>query len=252
MTTRPVLLVTGGSRGIGAATVRLAAQRGWAVAINYARDANAAQSLVREIAEQGGDARAFQADVADDAQVVALFAAVDAHFGAGRLRGLVNNAGIVDVAKRVDELSPARLRRMFDVNVFSAFACSREAVRRMSTRFGGAGGTIVNLSSAAARIGAPGQYVDYAASKAAVETLTIGLAKEVAAEGMRVNTVCPGIIDTEIHAAGGQPDRAAQAAPGLPMQRAGTADEVAAAIVWLLSDEASYITGTTLDVTGGR
>jgi len=252
VTTRPVLLVTGGGRGIGAATVRLAAQRGWAVAINYARDAGAAESLVREIAQAGGEARAFQADVADDAQVVALFAAVDGHFGAGRLRGLVNNAGIVDVAVRVDELSTARLRRMFEVNVFSAFACSREAVRRMSTRLGGAGGVIVNLSSAAARIGAPGQYVDYAASKAAVETLTIGLAKEVAAEGMRVNTVCPGIIDTEIHAAGGQPDRAAQAAPSLPMQRAGTAEEVAAAIVWLLSDEASYITGTTLDVTGGR
>ncbi|MGA0611398.1 SDR family oxidoreductase [Caldimonas sp. KR1-144] len=249
---RPVLLVTGASRGIGAATARLAAQRGWTVAINYARDATAAESLVREIAESGGEVRAFQADVADDAQVVALFAAVDAHFGAHRLRGLVNNAGIVDRAQRVDEFSIARVRRMFEVNVFSAFACAREAVRRMSTRHGGAGGVIVNLSSAAARIGAPGQYVDYAASKAAIETLTIGLAKETAAEGLRVNTVCPGIIDTEIHAAGGQPDRAAQAAPTLPMQRAGRADEVAAAIVWLLSDEASYVTGATLDVTGGR
>lgn len=250
--TRPLLLVTGGSRGIGAATVRLAAARGWDVAINYARDASAAQALVREVARHGGEARAFQADVADDAQVVALFQAIDAHFGAHRLRGLVNNAGIVDRAQRVDEYSPERVRRLFEVNVFSAFACSREAVRRMSTRYGGAGGAIVNLSSAAARIGAPGQYVDYAATKAAVETLSLGLAKEVAAEGLRVNTVCPGIIDTEIHAAGGQPDRAAQAAPSLPMQRAGTADEVAAAIVWLLSDDASYVTGSTLDVTGGR
>lgn len=252
MTARPVLLVTGASRGIGAATARLAAQRGWAIAVNYARDVDSADALVREILAAGGAAQAFQADVAHDAQVTALFAAVDAHFGAGRLRGLVNNAGIVDRAQRVDEFSPERVRRMFEVNVFSAFASAREAVRRMSTRHGGAGGAIVNLSSAAARIGAPGQYVDYAASKAAIETLTIGLAKEVAGEGVRVNVVSPGIIDTEIHAAGGQPNRAQEAAPTLPMQRAGRADEVAAAIVWLLSDEASYVTGSTLDVTGGR
>ncbi len=249
---RPVLLVTGAGRGIGAATATLAAQSGWAVALNYARDAEAAQAGVDAIRAAGGEAQAFRADVADDAQVAALFAAVDDHFGSARLRGLVNNAGVVDRAARVDAIDAARLQRMFAVNVFGSFACAREAVRRMSTAHGGAGGAIVNLSSVAARLGAPGQYVDYAAAKAAIDTFTIGLAKEVAAEGVRVNAVRPGIIDTDIHAAGGQPARARELAPTLPMQRAGRADEVAQAIVWLLSDAASYVSGAIVDVSGAR
>jgi len=244
------VLITGGSRGIGAATAMLAAERGWDVAVNYARDAEAAEGVVAAVRGAGRRALAVQADVADEVQVLAMFERVDRELPP--LRALVNNAGIVDVATRVDELTVARLARMFDINVIGSIVCAREAVRRLSTRHGGPGGSIVNLSSAAARLGAPGQYVDYAASKGAIDTFTVGLAREVATEGVRVNAVRPGVIDTEIHAAGGEPDRARRLAPAIPMQRAGTAWEIATAIVWLMSDEASYTTGSIIDVTGGR
>jgi NAD(P)-dependent dehydrogenase (short-subunit alcohol dehydrogenase family) len=248
--TKGTIVVTGGSRGIGAATALRCAAAGWAVAVNYTRDASAANAVVGLIRAGGGTAAALQADVGDDAQVRALFAAVDAQLPP--LAGLVNNAGVVDVAQRVEDMSTERLLRMFAINVIGSFGCAREAVRRMSTRHGGRGGAIVNLSSAAARIGAPGQYVDYAAAKGAIDVFTMGLAKEVATEGIRVNAVRPGIIETDIHASGGQPGRVQQMAPLVPMQRAGSADEVAAAIVWLLSDESSYTTGSVVDVTGGR
>lgn len=244
------LLVTGGSRGIGAAAAVLAAQRGWDVAVNYTRDAAAAERVAAQVRAAGRRALVIQADVAEEAEVLAMFAAVDREFGA--LHGLVNNAGVVDLPARVDEMSLQRLQRMFAINLTGSFLCAREAVRRMSTKHGGAGGAIVNLSSAASKLGSPGQYVDYAASKAGIDLMTLGLAREVATEGIRVNAVRPGIIDTEIHASGGLPDRAKQVAPQVPMQRAGTAEEVAQAIVWLLSDEASYTTGAVLDVTGGR
>ncbi|MBX3599070.1 MAG: SDR family oxidoreductase [Rubrivivax sp.] len=245
-----ILLVTGGSRGIGAATARLAAARGWDVAINYTRDAAAAEHVAADVRAAGRRALLLQADVADEAQVLAMFARLDAEWG--RLAGLVNNAGVVDVAQRVDEMSAARIRRMFEINVFGSLWCAREAVRRMSTRHGGSGGAIVNLSSVAAKLGAPAQYVDYAAAKGAIDTFTLGLAREVAAEGVRVNAVRPGVIATEIHASGGQPDRAERLAPQVPMQRPGSAEEVAEAVVWLLSDAASYTTGAVLDVGGGR
>ena len=247
------LLITGGSRGIGAAAARLAAQAGWDVALNYTRDAASAEAVAAQVRSAGRRALVLQADVAVDAEVVAMFAAIDRAWGPGQsLTGLVNNAGVVDVGARVDEMDAARLQRMFAVNVFGTIACAREAVLRMSTRHGGQGGVIVNLSSAAARLGSPGQYVDYAAAKGAIDTFTLGLAREVAAEGIRVNAVRPGLIDTDIHASGGQPDRAAQLASTVPMQRTGSAEEVARAVLWLLSDDSSYTTGSVVDVTGGR
>ncbi len=245
-----IVLITGGSRGIGAATALLAARQGYAVAVNYSSHSLAADEVVRQIRDAGGRAMAVQADVAQEAQVLAMFEKIDAKFG--RLTALVNNAGVVDQTTRVDAITLERLQRMFEINVFGSFVCAREAVKRMSTRYGGPGGAIVNVSSAAARLGAPGQYVDYAAAKGAIDTFTIGLAKEVAAEGIRVNAVRPGIIETEIHASGGLPHRARDLAPQVPMQRAGTAQEVAESIVWLLSDKTSYTTGALLDISGGR
>jgi NAD(P)-dependent dehydrogenase (short-subunit alcohol dehydrogenase family) len=245
-----VLLVTGGSRGIGAACALLAARQGWDVAVNYTSDASAAEAVAAQVRSLGRRAITLRADVADEAAVLAMFHAVDRELGP--LRGLVNNAGVVDVAARIDEGSVARWQRMFNINVIGSLLCAREAVRRMSTKHGGRGGVIVNLSSAAARIGAAGQYVDYAAAKAAIDVFTLGLAREVATEGIRVNAVRPGIIETDIHASGGQPDRVAQMAPLVPMKRAGSADEVAQAVVWLLSEASSYTTGSVVDVTGGR
>lgn len=245
-----IVLITGGSRGIGAATALQAARAGYAVAVNYTTNSLAADEVVRQIRRGGGTAITVQADVAEESQVLAMFEEVDAKLG--RLTALVNNAGVVDQTARVDGMSVARLKRMFDINVIGTMVCAREAVKRMSTRYGGAGGAIVNVSSVAARLGAPGQYVDYAAAKGAVDVFTIGLAKEVAAEGIRVNAVRPGIIDTDIHASGGLPDRARDLAPQVPMQRAGSADEVAQGIVWLLGNGSSYTTGALLDIGGGR
>ena len=245
-----VVLVTGASRGIGAATALLAALKGYDVAVNYTANAAAAQQVVAQVRDLGRRAIAVQADVADEAQGLAMFARIDAELG--RLTALVNNAGVVDRTQRVDEMSFARLKRMFDVNVLGSLVCAREAVRRMSTRHGGAGGAIVNVSSAAARLGAPGQYVDYAAAKGAIDAFTIGLAKEVGGEGIRVNAVRPGLIETDIHASGGLPDRVRDLAHQVPMQRGGSAEEVAQAIVWLLSPEASYTTMSLVEVSGGR
>lgn len=245
-----LLLVTGGGRGIGAAVARQAAAAGWNVAINCARDTAAAEAVADQVRAAGRRAWVLPADVADEAAVESMFAALDAT--GLPLAGLVNNAGIVGPAQRLDEMTLDRWRRMFDVNVLGTMLCARAAVRRMSTRHGGAGGAIVNLSSVAAKLGSPAQYVDYAASKGAVDVFTLGLARELAAEGVRVNAVAPGIVDTEIHASGGQPDRAQRLAPTIPMQRPGRADEIAAAVLWLLSDAASYTTGAVLDVTGGR
>jgi NAD(P)-dependent dehydrogenase (short-subunit alcohol dehydrogenase family) len=247
---RNIVLVTGASRGIGAATALLAARQGWAVAVNYSRQAQAAEEVVQQILSEGGQAMALQADVSDEDQVLRMFEAIDRQWGP--LRGLVNNAGVVDVTARIDEMTVARWRRMFDINVIGSLLCAREAVRRMSTRHGGAGGSIVNVSSAAARLGSPAQYVDYAAAKAAIDAMTVGLAKEVGSEGVRVNAVRPGLIETDIHASGGLPDRVRDLAHQVPMQRGGQALEVAQAIVWLLSDAASYTTMALLDVSGGR
>jgi NAD(P)-dependent dehydrogenase (short-subunit alcohol dehydrogenase family) len=244
------VLVTGGGRGIGAATARLAAARGFDVAINYQRDAAAAERVADEVRAFGRHALCLQADVADEVQVDAMFRRLDAEMP--RLFGLVNNAGVVAMKARLDEMDVARWRRLFDINIVGTLLCAQHAVKRMSTRHGGTGGAIVNLSSVAATLGAPGMYVDYAASKGAVDVFTIGLARELAAEGVRVNAVRPGIIDTDIHAASGDRDRPQKSAEVIPMQRPGRAEEIATAILWLLSDEASYTTGALLDVTGGR
>ncbi|MGB3900989.1 MAG: SDR family oxidoreductase [Mesorhizobium sp.] len=245
-----VLLVTGGSRGIGAEVVRGAVTRGWRVAFSYVSNAAAAEAVVHEVTQEGGEAFAVQADVGSEADILRLFEAVDERFG--WLDGLVNNAGIVGAKAQVSDMSAERLERMMRVNVVGSILCAREAVRRMSATNGGHGGAIVNLSSVAATLGSPGEYVDYAASKGAIDTFTIGLAREVAAEGIRVNAVRPGLIDTEIHASGGQPDRLERLRGLIPMKREGRADEIAAAVLWLLSDEASYTTGALLDIGGGR
>ena len=246
---RAVAIVTGGSRGIGRACARILASRGLAVVVNYVSDEGAANSLVSEIAAAGGHAIAVKGDVGVEADVLAIFKAADS---LGRLSVLINNAGVVDVVARVDEMSVARLQRMMTINIIGTIIPSREAVLRMSTKHGGKGGVIVNLSSAAAKLGSPGMYVDYAAAKGAIDTFTLGLAREEAAEGIRVNAVRPGLIDTDIHASGGVPDRINKLRDQIPMKREGSADEVARAVCWLASEEASYATGAVLDVTGGR
>jgi NAD(P)-dependent dehydrogenase (short-subunit alcohol dehydrogenase family) len=249
VTTAGVVLITGGGRGIGAATARLAAQRGYAVCVNYVRNSEAAGKLVGEIEAGGGRAAAVAGDVASEADVLRMF---DEAARLGPLAALVNNAGILERQARLDEMDAKRFERVFATNITGAFLCAREAVRRMSTRHGGKGGAIVNVSSMASRLGSPGEYVDYAASKGAIDALTIGLSKEVAAEGIRVNAVRPGVIYTEIHASGGEPGRVDRVKSAVPMQRGGQPEEVAQAILWLLSGEASYSTGTFIDVSGGR
>jgi NAD(P)-dependent dehydrogenase (short-subunit alcohol dehydrogenase family) len=245
-----VLVVTGGSRGIGAATCRLVARHGYAVSVNYRRDAAAADEVVADIERAGGTAVAIQADVAHEAEVERLFAETDTRLG--RVTHLVNNAGVVGRARRLDSVDVATLESVFALNILGAFLCARAAVRRMSTLHGGSGGAIVNLSSAAATLGAPGEFIWYAASKGAIDTMTIGLAKEVAREGIRVNAVAPGLILTDIHAAAGEPGRVDRLAPMVPAGRAGTAEEVAETILFLLSDQAAYVTGAVLRVSGGR
>jgi NAD(P)-dependent dehydrogenase (short-subunit alcohol dehydrogenase family) len=246
----PVVLITGASRGIGRATALALGAQGWAIGVNYTRDERAARRTAEEIEQAGGRALVVRADVADEAEVAAMFDAVERAFG--KIDALVNNAGIVAASMPLADMEAERLKRMFDVNVLGAYLCAREAARRMSIDRGGRGGAIVNVSSAASRLGSPNEYVDYAGSKGAVDTMTIGLAKELGPRGVRVNAVRPGLIDTEIHASGGRPDRAAVLGGQTPVGRAGTAEEVAAAIVWLLSDAATYVNGALLDVSGGR
>ena len=245
-----VMLITGGSRGIGAATARLAAARGYAVAVNYLASKAAAETLVEEIAAAGGRAIAVQGDVAVEGDVKRLFETVDSELGP--LGVLINNAGILETAMRLEEMTPERWHRVLATNVVGCFLCAREAVRRMSTRHGGGGGAIVNVASAASRLGGPNEYIDYAASKGALDTMTIGLAKEVAREGIRVNAVRPGLIRTDIHASGGQPDRVERLKGLVPMGRPGEPEEVAEAILWLASDQSSYVTGAFIDVSAGR
>jgi NAD(P)-dependent dehydrogenase (short-subunit alcohol dehydrogenase family) len=245
-----VIIVTGGSRGIGAATVRLAAQQGYAVALSYLRSGEMAQGIVDEIERAGGRAIAIASDVAQESEVVRLFEQVDRTLG--RVTALVNNAGMLETQTRVDNIDGGRLQRVFAANVYGSFYCARQAVRRMSQRHGGPGGAIVNVSSMAARLGGPNEYVDYAAAKGAIDSFTIGLAKEVAGEGIRVNAVRPGLIYTDIHASGGEPGRVDRLKSVVPMQRGGTPEEVARSILWLLSDDASYVTGSFIDISGGR
>jgi NAD(P)-dependent dehydrogenase (short-subunit alcohol dehydrogenase family) len=245
-----VVLITGASRGIGRATARLAGARGWTVGVNYLHNEPAADETAAEIGRAGGRARVLRGDVANEADVIAMFDALENAYG--RIDALVNNAGIVAPSLQVADMSAERMKRVFDVNVYGAFLCAREAARRMSKDRGGDGGVIVNVSSAAARLGSPNEYVDYASAKGAIDTMTIGLAKELGPQGVRVNGVRPGLIDTEIHASGGQPERAALLGAQTPLGRPGTADEVAEAIVWLLSDAASYTTGAIIDIAGGR
>jgi NAD(P)-dependent dehydrogenase (short-subunit alcohol dehydrogenase family) len=244
------VLITGGSRGIGRASARLLGARGWCVGVNYARNLAAAEATVAEVERAGGRAVAIEGDVANEADVIAMFDTLQQKFG--KIDALVNNAGIVAPSSALADMDFARLKRMFDVNVLGAYLCAREAARRMSTDRGGVGGVIVNISSAAARLGSPNEYVDYAGSKGAIDTMTLGLAKELGPRGVRVNAVRPGLIDTDIHASGGKPDRAAVLGVQTPLGRPGTADEVGESIVWLLSDASSYVTGAIIDVAGGR
>lgn len=245
-----VLIVTGASRGIGAATALHAARNGWSVAVNYRSDSASAARVVEAIRREGGHAQAIQADVSREEEILRLFAECEARLGV--TAGLVNNAATLEQQMRLEQMDAARMQRMFTVNAIGPMLCTREAVRRMSTRHGGKGGVIVNVTSGAARGGSPGEYTDYAASKGALETFTIGVAKEVAEEGIRVNGVRPGYIYTEMHALGGEPNRVERVKVNVPMKRGGRPEEVAASIVWLLSDQASYVTGTILDVSGGR
>jgi NAD(P)-dependent dehydrogenase (short-subunit alcohol dehydrogenase family) len=244
-----VAIVTGGSRGIGRATALAAAKRGYKVVLGYASNKPAADAVVATIEAGNGKAVAIKCDVAQESDILNLFKQADAY---GPLGALVNNAGVVDKTARVDEMSAARLARMMNINVVGSILCAREAVKRMSRKHGGQGGVIVNISSVAATLGSPALYVDYAASKGAIDTFTVGLAREVADEGIRVAAIRPGLIDTDIHASGGEPERAHKLAHMVPMKRVGRAEEIASAVVWLMSDEASYVTGTILDVSGGR
>lgn len=245
-----VVLITGAARGIGRATAQLLGAQGWTVGVNYLRNEPAAEETAAEVGRAGGRARVLRGDVASEADVIAMFDTLESAYG--RIGALVNNAGIVAPGSQVADMSAERLKRMFDVNVYGAFLCAREAARRMSKDRGGDGGSIVNVSSAASRLGSPNEYVDYASSKGAIDTMTLGLAKELGPQGVRVNAVRPGLIDTEIHASGGKPDRAAVLGAQTPLGRPGSAEEVAQTIVWLLSDAASYVTGALLDVSGGR
>lgn len=245
-----VMIVTGASRGIGAAVAKLAAQRGYTVCVNYRRRADAAEQVVADIRQAGGRAMAVRADIAQEDEVVALFKTVDRELG--RLTALVNNAGVLETQMRVEDMDAARISRILQTNVVGAFICAREAVRRMAPRHGGKGGAIVNVSSAASRLGSPGEYVDYAASKGAMDTLTIGLSKEVAADGIRVNSVRPGTIYTDMHASGGDPGRVDRLKDGIPLQRGGTVQEAAGAVMWFFSGEAGYTTGSFIEVSGGK